>query len=116
MILLSCATIRRFTCVVVIGNSVPYQYFLSPVTTLINQKRVHAINATVILLDKMNEDKDRAEAAPDSKLGAMLRSGSGGRKGMVGLSTVGRFACLCRVDDCVTGLDLMADFATAIVD
>ncbi len=35
---------------------------------------------------------------------------------MVGLSTEDRFACLCRVDDCVTGLDLMADFATAIVD
>ena len=35
---------------------------------------------------------------------------------MVGLSTVGRFACLCRVDDRVTGLDLMADFATAAVD
>jgi hypothetical protein len=73
VILLSCATIRRFTCVVVIGNSVLYQYFLSPVTTLINQKRVHAINATVILLDNMNEDEDRAEAAPDSELGAMLR-------------------------------------------
>ena len=35
---------------------------------------------------------------------------------MVGLSTVGRFACLCHLDDCVTGLDLMADFATATVD
>ena len=35
---------------------------------------------------------------------------------MVGLSTGGCFACLCRVNDCVTGLDLMADFATATVD
>ena len=35
---------------------------------------------------------------------------------LVGLSMVGRFACLWCGDDRVTGLDLMADFATATVD
>ena len=42
-----------------------------PVTT--HKPILHAINATSILLGKMSEEEDRAEAALDNELAAMLR-------------------------------------------